>query len=631
MQKLKSSIAETIDKSGLAIRTQFEIPPSVELGDLALPLQQDAKLKGVNPSELSRSVSEWIESHPNPFVSESVSVGGYVNFRLDTKNVAALAWSTIRSLGESYGCHAPTGKSVIVEHTSANPIHPLHIGAARNSVFGDTLVRLQRARGHAVRAHFYVDDTGRQTAIAAFGYQLLGEPVPSEKPDHWIGKVYTVSSAIVEVLSAKEKLHSTPEGEDAAKLRSNIDEWMSVLSEQARLSPDLTDGLSKAMAGIETPQESISRLISEYEEGRPLAKRAIRKMVDYCLSGFKETLVRAGIHIDSFDYESDLLWDDSVGALLDSLEVSKYVAHDGRAMIFDVDAAANDFGLKEILGVQKSHVLPRLVLTRRDGTTLYVTRDLAYSLKKLDRADRVLNVIGTPQTLAQLQLKVVLYALGYKKVLEQIHVPYEQVELPTGSMSGRRGHYVAFDSILDEAKSRAKPEVAKRNPEMSAEVASELAEKISVAAVRFALVGVGASKKILFTWDRVLDFEANSGPYALYTFSRANSILQKSGKVADSVEPDFGSLKLPDEHRLAVLCARLPENVAFAADTFRPEVLSEYIMRLCDVFNSYYGKAPVLGAPTAELKDARLVLVRMVHVTLRSAFNMLGVPVPQRM
>lgn len=627
----KSAILGAISPSIRLQASQFEVPPSAELGDLALPLHQDAKALGIRPDALAKRVVEIVSSAGLGFVERAEAVGGYANFFLKTQSVASTVWETIAKLGEGYGSNPSAAERVIVEHTSANPVHPLHIGAARNAFFGDTLSRLLRARGKAVTTRFYVDDTGRQTALAALAYRLLGQPEPEGKPDFYVGTLYVFANAFVELHEAKSKLESATSDEEIKRVQAEMDEWVAVLAEQSQKHPKIFEALSQGFARLEDPAGAVNRIVAEYEEGVGETVKLVRKLVNHCLEGFKQTLRRANVEHDRFDFESDLLWDGSVDRLLEQLEGSPYVSLQGKSMVFDCDRAAEELGLKRLFGIPPAHKIPPLVLTRSDGTTLYATRDLAYSLAKLAEADRVYNVIGVEQSTPQLQLKIVLYSLGYKKILNQLHVPYEHVELEGERMTSRRGRYVALDSVLDEAFNRSVAEVKKRNPSLDDNTTKEIAEKVSVAAVRFALISVNANKKISFSWDRVLNFESNSGPYALYTYVRTRSLLAKAGCDPAQLRPDFSHLKEKAEHRLAVLVARLPEVVGYAADNLRPEALTEHILKLCDTFNSYYDSTPILGAEDAAIREARVGLVYMVNRTLYSAFSLLGIVPPQKM
>jgi arginyl-tRNA synthetase len=608
----------------------FEVPPSADLGDLALPVHTEAKKRGEAPNQLSEKVAAALRSASLDFLEKVESNGGYVNLFLKTQRVAEALWASQSRLGARYGENPSSPERIIVEHTSANPVHPLHIGAARNAVFGDTVARLLRARGKKITTHFYVDDTGRQTALAALAYRLLGEPTPEGKPDFYVGSLYVFANAFIELYDAKARLASAEKDEDIKQIQSEIDEWMAVLAEQSRKNPKMFEALSRAFTDLQEPVLALNQIMSEYEEGLEPTVMLVRKLVNHCLEGFRQTLSRININHDKYYFESDLIWDGSVGQLLGRLASSPYTKRDGRSLVFDADRAARDLGLKKLFGVPDTRVIPPLVLTRSDGTTLYTTRDLAYSVVKLSEADRVYNIIGAEQSTPQLQLKVALYTIGYKEVVNQIHVPYELVEVEGERMASRRGRYIALDSVLDEAFNRSIGEIKKRNEGLSEDAVKQIAEKISVAAVRFALISVNANKKISFSWDRVLNFESNSGPYVLYTYVRTKSLLAKAG-VLSGLKPDFTGLREPVEHRLAVMMARLPEVVAYAADNLRPEALSDYVLRLCDLFNSYYDSTPILGAEDAATRVARVALVVMVNHTLLSCLSLLGIVPPDRM
>jgi arginyl-tRNA synthetase len=625
---VKKSILASLPQDIGVSPSDFEVPPK-GFGDLSLPLHQYAKKSGRNPAEVSEALVRGFDTATSPFVQEARASAGYLNFYLKPKEVASLTWNTIRSMTKEYGRNSRGSEKVIVEHTSANPVHPLHIGAARNALLGDTLAKILNVAGKKVETRFYVDDTGKQTALVALASELLGEIQVKGKPDHWIGQLYVMINALFEVNEAKKKVGNNPDEKSMKEAQETLDEWLGILYEQSQKEPELFDELSRKFANLSDPAGRLASLIQEYEKGSAGAVKNVRKIVNLCLQGFRETLTRAGVNHDFFDYESDLLWEGRVESVLGALRKSQYVSYKNGAMVFDVDRAAVELGLKKILGIPGSHKIPEIVLTRSDGTSLYVTRDLAYSLKKLSMADRVYNVIGVEQSLAQLQLKVILYAIGYTDILKQHHLSYEAVELPATRMSGRRGRYVTLDSILDEASNRAYDEVRKRNPDLTDKEIRETAERIGTAAVRFALVSIGANKKITFTWERVLNFETNSAPYVLYTCARANSIIKKSAADPYALDPQFGSFGR-EEHEIVLHCARLPDTILASANSLRTETLAEYAVRLSDSFNSYYASRTVLGSRD-EVRRDRLALVAMVSSALSSTLRALGIEPLERM
>ena len=324
------------------------------------------------------------------------------------------------------------------------------------------------------------------------------------------------------------------------------------------------------------------------------------------------------------------MWSSQVGEALRKLRKSAFVRSEGGVLEFDADKVVRVLGLKNKLGLGEDYEVPPLTLVRADGTTLYTTRDVAYTLWKFGRAERVVNVIGVEQSLAQLQLKIALYALGYgKQADELVHFAYNLVTLPGYKMSSRRGRYITLDEVLDEAVERAFEEVSKRSPMLSEEEKRKIACFVGLGAVRYALVDVDASKPVVFTWDRVLNFETNSAPYVQYTHARACSILRKAACVPE--QPDFAVLKERLERELVLALAGFPDVFVDAAEYLKPNLIADYTNMLADKFNSFYGALPVIKAEPKELSEARLGLTDAVRTVLQNALNLIGVVAPEKM
>src|SRR4030066_1010376 len=201
------------------------------------------------------------------------------------------------------------------------------------------------------------------------------------------------------------------------------------------------------------------------------------------------------------------------------------------------------------------------------------------------------------QSLAQLQLKIALYAIGGgRQADELVHFAYNLVTLPGYKMSSRRGRYITLDEVLDEAVERAFEEVSKRSPLLSEEEKRKIARFVGVGAVRYAWVDVDASKPVVFTWDRVLNFETNSAPYAQYTHARACSILRKAACAPEA--PDFGVLKEPLERELVLLLSSFPDTFVDASEYLKPNLIADYANALADRFNTFYNALPVIKAET---------------------------------
>src|SRR2546426_1283218 len=319
------------------------------------------------------------------------------------------------------------------------------------------------------------------------------------------------------------------------------------------------------------------------------------------LAGFEETLRRARIYFDQWDWESEMLWTGRVSELLDRLKETGLARSKGGSWELDVGKAVKDYDLREKLGLSPTFEVASLTLTRSDGTSLYPTRDIAYTLYKFEWAERVINVIGVEQSLAQLQVKVAVWILGHRKeAMNFHHFPIGLLTLEGQRMSARRGRYVTFDQLLDEALLRAREEVDKRSTELPAEVKHRVAESLSVSAVRYAMLSVEAVRSTNFMWDRALNFEANSAPFINYAYTRGLSILKKLGSIKRPIT--FNGLTEPAEQNLVLALSRFPETFKIYADTLNQTLLCLLANELAQRFHEFYEKSDISHLQDEELK-----------------------------
>jgi arginyl-tRNA synthetase len=612
----------------------FGKPSNSIFGQLASSVcfELSKKLKQ-KPTDLSLKLVQAIDTSKFNLIEKAEPAGGYINFRVNFGKFSKLTLKSIKVLGEEYGFIKTSSPiKIIVEHTSVNPLHPIHIGQARNPMIGDSLARILQSRGHMVSRHYYIDDVGRQSSVIAYGYNKLGKPVATEKPDHFVGKIYTITACLVEInrLNRKLKLDKETSSEDIIKLKKDLDEWLSIADELKEKYPRLYSALLNKIDADANPEEEISRLNLAYEKGEQQAKQLIREVSELCLGGFRETQKRIEITYDSWDWESDFVWTGQVNEVLQSLQSSGFVYSENGVLEFDAEKVIAKLDLRKKLGLREEQEVPPLTLVRADGTTLYTTRDVAYTLWKFEHADKVVNVIGGEQSLAQLQLKVALYALGLSnQAANLVHFGYSLVTLPGFKMSSRRGHYITLDAVLDEAVNRAYEEVSKRSPQLTEDEKREIANFVGLGAVRFALIDVDPGKPVIFTWDRVLNFETNSAPYIQYTHARACSILRKAAKKQEEIEYDCLNAAL--EHDLILALANFPDVFVECAEYLKPNMIADYSNALADKFNTFYNALPVIRAESPELMQARLALTEGIKMVLSNALNLIGVFAPEKM
>lgn len=551
----------------------LETPPGghADLAVAAFPL---AKALKAAPAAIAQDLVERIRPHLTGLVERVEAAGGYVNFHADRAKIADRVLAAVLAEGDRYGTLAPNGKRLILEHTSANPNGPLHVGRARNPIIGDTLVRIHRKAGWTVEAQYYLDDIGKQVAILAWGRAHLQEsdlpPAEQDKVDHRLVRYYQV---------ANEKRE-----QDASK----------------QIEAEIGDLMRKSEEG---DAHVVKRFEAAYHD---------------VLQGMLASLATIGVAFDSFKKESDFIANgevDQVIQRLRALPISKE-EEDG-ALFLDLSA----YGI-----AGKSQ---RFVYQRRDGTSLYATRDVAYHFWKAQRADRLLNVLGEDHKLQARQVRICLELLGCRVLPEVVF--YAFVSLPEGKMSTRRNNVVFLDDLVDEAVQRAYDEVKKRRgDELSEDRMRTIAHAVGVGALRYNIVRVQPEKGIQFKWEEAMSFEGSSAPFLQYAYARCASVLRKAGGVPTGV-PDATPLVHASERGLLYEIARLPRVVEAAAQRAIPHALASYAQELASALSAFYRDCPVLAADTPSLRDARVRLVEAARLALKSTLDLLGVPVLEEM
>ena len=630
---LTGALEKTYPESAGKVQ-RLDVAASFEFGELASSIAHEiAREKRLSPKDVAHTIRNSLTIRSGSLIASVEDVAGYINFRLNYPLAGPLILESALRENETFGVEKTAQPMrVSVEHTSANPVGPITMATVRNSILGDSLARLLTARGHAVNKRFYVDDVGRQVCLLAYGYKLLGRPQPEGKVDHWFGRLYACTNCAVQIEATKKKLKLIQAGQDAekqAELQRNLDEWVAIASELEATDREL---LAKVVAAIQVqadPEGDIEEIGRKYEQNDPQVADLVRRVATLCLEGVKASLSEIGIVFDTWDWESQLLWDGLVDSALKRLAQLPFTKHEEGSLALDINAIVEAYGLREQFKLARNYEVPKLTLVRSDGTTLYSTRDIAYSMAKFMDSDRVINVIASEQNLPQLQIRIALYALGEKNpALNMVHYAYGLVELPGAKMSKRRAHFVTLDQVLEQARSKVNETMAGRKEEFGKSETDTVIRNIAEGAIKFAMLSLTSTKNLTFTWDRVLSLEKNSAPFINYAYTRAGSILRKTGEMTAKV--DGASLTHPLEHILIFKVGQMGEVFREAADQLKPEELASYASSLAEKFHEYYEKVDVIHADE-NVKNARATLVGAVKVVLHNSMELLGITLSDRM
>jgi arginyl-tRNA synthetase len=566
-KEIISAIKKVISTLGCKSEIKLEIPPE-GLGDYAYPCFSLSPILKKSPNDIANIIAQKI--HKTKWIEKVQTNGAYVNFIIDKNNLKVLTIKSILEKQKNYGHLQKKNKKVIVEHTSANPNGPLHVGRARNPIIGDTIVRIFKAAGYSVESQFYLDDMGKQVAILAWGVNNLkphdiSKP-KSEKPDHKTVGFYQKAT--------------------------------------------------KLMKDDENISKQISEIVKKSEEGDQKTIELVHNAYRPVLKGINESLGKINIKVDNYIPESNFIKDKSVDLIVEKLKNLKYCGREEGAYFLDMEP----FGIK---GRNT-----KFVFLRNDGTTLYATRDIAYHIWKAKNADLLINVLGEDHKLESKQVEVALQLLGVSSIPKVIF--YSFVSLPGGKMSTRKGRVVYLDDLIDECIKRAYIEVKKRREEdLSVKKMQEIAGIIGIGALRFNIIKVQPEKDIVFKWEEALNFEGDAAPFIQYSHARACSILSK--KQDDIKDIDATILNEESEVKLVKILANFPNIIREACDGFKPHILTSYLYEVASRFNQFYRDCPVLPEKDKKLKISRLALVESTRIVLHNGLDILGISAPAEM
>jgi arginyl-tRNA synthetase len=515
------------------------------------------------------------------------AVRGYLNLYFASGEYSQRVMQEVLERGVDFGRGAPQTERVMVEYANTNTHHSFHIGHYRNSILGEVVARLAEFAGFDTIRASYPGDIGLSVITVLWIYRkfYLGkEPEGIHERGQWLMRLYVEANALLE---AKE-------GETRAQIAQR--------------------------EAYEAERREIYR---RWDAGDREIRDLWLKTRQWSLDELDDILRLMDIKIDVWFFESDV--DEPSKKIAEDL-IQVGIADDerpnGGAVIVKID---------EKLGLTKEKYRTN-VLLRSDGTSLYLTKDLALAKVKFDtyHVDRSVYVVDIRQSLHLQQAFKILELMGYKQADKCYHLGYGFVSLPEGAMSSRRGRIVLFKDVYDEAARRVQAEIERKNPDLPAELRQEVAEQVGLGALAYGMLSVDNNKDIVFDVESALNFDGHTGPYIQNAHVRANSILKKAGGEIPA-SADFTYPLTSHEIQLIDKISRFPDQVQQAAREYRPLVIAAYAYELANTFHSFYHAVPVLQAESEAIRLARLRLVAAARQTLANALRLLSIAAPQVM
>lgn len=363
---------------------------------------------------------------------------------------------------------------------------------------------------------------------------------------------------------------------------------------------------AKKLEGQESAEKKLREILVDWENGDKQVRALWKKMNGWAISGIKETYKRFGVYTDKAYFESD------------HYLKGKEIVMDGlRKNIFTKDEEGNI-----IIDLGDSG-LGKRVLLRSDGTSIYITQDMALAVERFKdfKMDKMIYVVGEEQKDHFRALFKIFEILGYKFAKGCYHLSYGMVNLPEGKMKSREGNVVDADDLMDEMHRIAEEKIKERDSEISGKQLASRAEKIGLGAIKYFIAKFDPVRPITYDPKASIDFEGDTGPYLQYTYARANSIMEKSGK-----KPKAGALAEGNE--IIKKLSQFPSIIEKASEEFKPNLLANYLFDLATLFNEFYHSVRVVGH---DHEEEKLALVSAVMQVLENGLKLLGIDVLKEM
>lgn len=586
--ELKYALVEVLESTGISdITPQIDTPTDLSHGDYTTNVALiAAKEIGKPPRALAEEIASTINNHLSTLKLDKVDVAGpgFINFWVAKE---ALLGNLTRHAAEYPTAGAEdtkmtlpdigNGKTVIVEYSSPNIAKPFTIGHLRSTIIGDAIANLLEAVGYEVKRDNHIGDWGTQFGKQMYAIKTWGDEAAIEQAENPV-------KALVDLyIKFHEEAEKDPRLEDAAR------EWFKRL-----------------------------------EDGDPEARRLWEKCIAWSWKEFAQIYDVLNVHFTENNGRGygESFFEDKMQPVVAELTAKDMLKEgkEGASMVFFPDESK----------------LPPLMILKKDGTTLYATRDLAtdkFRLEKYGKDITIINEVGAEQSLYFQQLYMLESMLGWYEKHQRVHVKHGLYRFKDEKMSTRKGNVVWLEEVLDEVIKRA--ENLQKQSNESQSTPSAIAEQVGIGALKWNDLKRSSHEDIVFDWDTLLSMEGNSGPYMQYTYVRTQSVLRKAEEAeglaqrAESREFMAESLE-PEEVLLLRLLYKFDETIIDAAEKYSPNILCLYLFTVAQQFNVFYQASPILKA-SDEKREFRLALTSATGVVIKKGLSLLGIKTPERM
>lgn len=590
VKEMTTTFASVLERLGLADPiVEWEHPAELAHGDYATNVaMRYAKELGTNPRELADKIVEAVSADlPADIEKLEIAGPGFINVWL-AAGFYIKSLDEIVEKGEGFGkSDFLAGTRWLVEHTSPNPNKAMHLGHLRNNLTGMAIARLLECGEADVTRDMIDNNRGIAIARLMWGYLKFAHKENTDMTDvaYWFGH---------------QDEWNTPEDAGVRPDRF-VDDLYIRGSQDTKENPD--------------SEQAVRQFVIDWENKDEKVWALWQKVLDYSYAGQKLTLDRLGNQWDHkwHEHEHYQMGKDLV---MEGLEKGVFQKLDDGAILTNLE----------------SYGIPDTVAIKSDGTSLYITQDLALTKLKREKfnPDKMIWVIGPEQGMALKQVFATCEQLGIGKVEDYIHISYGLIlmkEKATGAfkkMSSRDGDAIFIDDLIDMVKEEVTTKMAEKGAENDA-----LAEMMAVGAIKFSFLLGGRNHDIAFDPERSADTEGDSGPYLQYTYARCQSLLKKRRPA-----PHGAGLKGGGEFEtmeIDRILYRFPEVVELAAKEYAPHHVANYLLEVARMFNSWYGNTQIIVGDDPAGTAARLARVAGVAQIIKNGLWVLGIEAPESM